>query len=75
MIGPYVISTAEVRPGAFETTVTWGLDGPQLDEAFGAELTFSELDAMDAHEAMCVLVESEAGRGRMAVTSGLPPAA
>lgn len=75
VIGPYVVTTAEVRISAFETTASWGVDGPQLDELFGAELTFDEKDASDAHEAMCQSVEREAGVERTAITGGHPSAA
>lgn len=71
-VGPYVITTAEVRPSAYETTVTWGEGGPQV-ESLGSALCLDLADARAAHEAACVRVERELGaRGQPAPQ---PPAA
>ena len=31
--GPYAVSTSEVRPGAYETRVTWGEEGPEVEHS------------------------------------------
>lgn len=59
-IGPYVVATTEVRPGAFETSVTWGEDGPEV-EAFGGRLAFDQDGATANHEASCERVEESVG--------------
>jgi len=73
-IGPYVITTAETRPGRFETTVTWGEEGPRI-QRFGSALSFDLEGALDSHEEMCERVEREAGIERRFPTPPQPPAA
>lgn len=60
-IGPYVVTTTEVRPSAYETTVTWGEDGPEV-ERFGSGLAFDREGAEEVHERVCEAVEGETGR-------------
>lgn len=71
-IGPYVVTTTEVRPSAFETSVTWGEDGPEVDQ-FGSGLAFELADAKSNHEAICSEVEAAVGLVRISATP--PPAA
>jgi hypothetical protein len=71
-IGPYVVTTTEVRPSAFETSVCWGEDGPEVDY-FGSGLAFELDDATANHEAICNGVE--AGVGLVRVPATPPPAA
>lgn len=71
-IGPYVVTTVEVRRSAFETGVTWGEDGPEIDE-FGAGLAFDRGGATENHEAICEQVEVSVGR--VGVPASPPPAA
>ncbi|HVX32576.1 MAG TPA: hypothetical protein VHA80_05485 [Solirubrobacterales bacterium] len=71
-VGPYMVTTAEVRPGAYETTVTWGEDGPEVD-AFGGGLAFDPGRARAEHEAICERVEASVGGTRLPMTR--PPAA
>lgn len=71
-IGPYVVTTTEVRPSAYETSVTWGEDGPEVEQ-FGSGLAFELSDATENHEAICGRVEARVGLVRVAATP--PPAA
>lgn len=71
-IGPYVVTTTEVRPSAYETAVTWGDEGPEVEQ-FGAGIAFELSDAKVNHEAICNRVEAGVGLVRAFVTS--PPAA
>jgi hypothetical protein len=71
-IGPYVVTTTEVRPSAYETSVCWGEDGPEV-ELFGSGLAFELSDAKANHEVICNGVE--AGVGLVRVSATLPPAA
>lgn len=71
-IGPYVVTTVEVRPGALETTVTWGEGGLQVEQ-FGSGLAFDLERADELHDAVCVRVEEEVGVAR--IPAPLPPAA
>lgn len=71
-IGPYVVTTTEARPSAFETSVTWGEDGPEVEQ-FGSGLAFELSDAKANHEAICNQVEAGVGLVRVAATP--PPAA
>ena len=59
-IGPYVVITTEVRPSAYETSVTWGEEGPEVDY-FGAGLALNLVDAKALHERICDRVEGEVG--------------
>ena len=73
-VGPYVITTTEVRPGAYETTVTWGAGGPQVEQ-FGSGHSF-DLDNADAvHEEVCERVEREVGLECSPAPDPYPPAA
>ena len=71
-IGPYVVTTTEVRPSAFETSVTWGEGGPEV-EHFGAGLAFEREGATENHEAICGRVEASVGVAR--ALAPRPPAA
>jgi hypothetical protein len=71
-IGPYVVTTTEVRPSAYETSVTWGEDGPEVDQ-FGSGLAFELADAKSNQEAICRRVE--AGIGLVGMSASPPPAA
>lgn len=71
-VGPYLIVTAEARPGAYETTVTWGEGGPQV-ERFGSGLAFGPRAASEDHEELCGRIEREVGARRLPVPP--PPAA
>jgi hypothetical protein len=70
-VGPYVVTTTEARPSAFETSVTWGEDGPEV-EYFGGGLAFDLDDATANHEAICEQVEASVGLVR--IPAPLPPA-
>jgi hypothetical protein len=72
-IGPYVVVTCEVRPSAFETTVTWGDGGAQVDR-FGSALAFDEGNARQAHDDLCEQIEQGTGLARTPLTSGSPAA-
>lgn len=63
-VGPYVVTTTEARPSAFETSVTWGEDGPEV-EHFGGGLAFNLDDATANHEAICEQVEGSVGLVRI----------
>lgn len=65
-IGPYVVTTAEVRPSAFETTVTWGEDGPEVEQ-FGSGVAFGVERAEEVHDSVCRRVEGEVGLTRVPV--------
>ncbi len=71
-VGPYVITTTEARPGAYETTVTWGEAGPQVEQ-FGSGLSFDLDGAEDVHREVCERVEREVGLERQPAPR--PPAA
>jgi hypothetical protein len=71
-VGPYVVTTTEVRPKAYETSVTWGEDGPEV-ERFGSGLAFDLADANANHLAICHKVEAVVGQAP--VPAGPPPAA
>jgi hypothetical protein len=71
-VGPYVVTTTEVRPSAYETTVTWGEDGPEVAH-FGSGLAFELPDANANHEAICEQVEASVGPLR--APAPRPPAA
>ena len=71
-VGPYVVTTTEVRPGAYETSVTWGEDGPEV-ERFGAGPAFDPAGAEADHEAVCRRVEAVVGQAP--ASAGPPPAA
>jgi hypothetical protein len=63
-VGPYIVTTTEVRPSAYETGVTWGEDGPEV-EHFGCGLAFDLGDATANHEAICEQVEASVGSVRV----------
>ncbi|MBS1860445.1 MAG: hypothetical protein JSS68_01915 [Actinobacteria bacterium] len=71
-VGPYVVTTAEVRRSTFHTSVTWGEDGPEVDD-FGSGLAFELPDANANHEAICERVEESVGLVRLPAPR--PPAA
>ncbi len=71
-VGPYVVTTTEVRPKAYETTVTWGEDGPEV-ERFGSGLAFDPAVADANHLAICRRVEAVVGQAP--VPAGPRPAA
>jgi hypothetical protein len=71
-IGPYVVTTTEVRPGAYETGVTWGEDGAEIED-FGEGLAFDIGGAKANHKAICEQVEAEAGL--VGIPAPLPPVA
>jgi hypothetical protein len=71
-VGPYVVTTTEVRPSAFETGVTWGEGGPEVED-FGGGLAFDPEDAAANHEAICKQVEASVGLVRVPAPN--PPAA
>jgi hypothetical protein len=73
-VGPYVVTTVEVRPNAYETHVTWGEGGPQV-EHFGSALAFDPVAAAEAHEEVCVRIEHETGLERLSKASPPAPAA
>jgi hypothetical protein len=73
-IGPYVVTSVEVRPGVYETSVTWGEDGPEV-ELFGSARAFDRENAEAAHEEICDRVEESIGAERAPLVGGLPPAA
>lgn len=73
-VGPYVVTTAEVAVGRFETTASWGESGPEI-EAFGKDVTFSQADARIAHEDLCRVAERATGIARSISLGGPSPAA
>lgn len=66
------MTTTEVRPSAYETGVTWGEDGPEVEQ-FGTGLAFEKGGADANHEEICEQVEAAVGLAR--VPPGAPPAA
>lgn len=73
-VGPYVVTTAEVEVGKFETTASWGEGGPEI-EAFGKDVTFRQPDARIAHDDMCRAAERATGIARSISLGGPTPAA
>lgn len=71
-IGPYVVTTTEVRRSAFQTSVTWGEGGLEVDQ-FGSALAFDQVAADVNHEAICERAEASTGLRRVALR--VPPAA
>ena len=71
-IGPYVVTTTEVRPSAYETAVTWGEGGPEVAH-FGFGLALELAEAVVNHETTCQQVEASAGLVR--APAHHPPAA
>lgn len=71
-IGPYVLTTAEVRRDVFETTVTWGDGGPEVD-VFGSGRSFDQGSAEETHTALSNVIERAIGRP--ALVDFPPPAA
>jgi len=67
-----VVTTAEARTNAFETSVTWGEDGPEV-EHFGGGLAFGLHHATANHEVICEQVEASVGLVR--IPASPPPAA
>ena len=59
-IGPYVVTTVEVRPRAYETSVTWGEDGPEVED-FGDGLAFDPGAADRHHRETSEEVEASVG--------------
>ena len=55
-----MVTTVEVRPSAYETGVTWGEDGPEVEE-FDNGLAFDLGDADRNHQAICEEVEASVG--------------
>jgi hypothetical protein len=74
VIGPYVLTTVEIRPGTYETSVTWGDGGPEID-AFGSGRAFDREAAEDTHREMREAIEHAAGPNVASRDFGLPPAA
>ena len=62
-VGPYMVTTVEVRPSAYETSVTWGEGGPQVEQ-FGSGLAFDRKGAVALHEEICSRAEAELGLDR-----------
>jgi len=71
-VGPYAVTTTEVRPGAYETTVTWGEDGPEVHQ-FGSGMAFDLERAEEVQDELCKRVEAEIGLVRAPAPH--PPAA
>lgn len=59
-IGPYVVTTTEIRPGLYETSVTWGEGGLEVEE-FDTSLAFEPTAAPVDHETTCRVVEEATG--------------
>lgn len=59
-VGPYVVTTTEVRPSAYETSVTWGEGGPEVEQ-FDSALCFEVAEAEVDHEGACRAVEEATG--------------
>lgn len=74
VIGPYVLTTVETRPGVFETTVTWGDDGPEVD-VFGSGRSFDRPSAEENHEEVQEAITSRVGNRARIVVDFPPPAA
>ena len=64
-VGPYMVTTVEARPSAYETTVTWGEGGPQVEQ-FGSGLAFDRKGAEALHDEICRRAELELGLERHA---------
>jgi hypothetical protein len=71
-IGPYVVTTAEVRRDVFETSVTWGDEGPEVS-VFGSGKSFDQGSAEETHTALSTVIERAVGLP--AVADFPPPAA
>jgi len=74
VIGPYVLTTVETRPGVFETTVNWGDDGPEVD-AFGSGRSFDKASAEENHEEVEEAITNRVGKCARIVIDFPPPAA
>lgn len=74
VIGPYVLTTVESRPGVYDTTVTWGEDGPEVD-AFGSGQSFDETAAQENHEEVEASIVKQIGAGSHTVLGNPPFAA
>jgi hypothetical protein len=74
VIGPYVLTTVETRRGVFETSVTWGDDGPEVD-AFGSGRSFDQASAEENHAEVRAAITRDVGDGARLVVDFPPPAA
>lgn len=73
-VGPYVVTTAEVNLGRYETAVTWGEDGPEID-SFSSGKSFSKGAAEQTHSEILDEVKEAVGPGVAISPFQLPPAA
>lgn len=73
-IGPYVVTTTEARPRRFETSVTWGQAGPEV-EAFGSGVAFDLPNAKAVHAELCQCIEEITGRRAVPISLDGPSAA
>jgi hypothetical protein len=74
VIGPYVLTTVEVRWGVYESSVTWGDGGPEVD-LFGSGQSFDKGTAEDTHAELSEKIKREVGPSVAAAVDFLPPAA
>lgn len=71
-VGPYAVVTVEVEPERYETSVTWGEGGAEV-EPFAVVRRWGDADAEAAHDALCERIERELGAERR--SAARPPAA
>jgi hypothetical protein len=74
VIGPYVLTTVETRPNVFDTSVTWGEEGPEV-KVFGSGRAFDCVAAQENHVEVEEVIRRRLGAGTRIVTDFPPPAA
>jgi hypothetical protein len=74
LIGPYVLTTVESRPGVFDTTVTWGEGGAEV-HAFGSGQAFDKAAAEENHEEVESAIVEQVRVVAKTIVGSLPPAA
>jgi hypothetical protein len=74
VIGPYVVTTVEVRAGVYESSVTWGDGGPTVD-LFGSGRAFDKEAAEDTHRELGRRVRRQTGPTAATAVDFPPPAA
>jgi hypothetical protein len=63
LVGPYAVVTVEVRPGLYETSVTWGDGGAEIS-GFDRSVAFARPAADRDHEETCRAAERVLGVAR-----------
>jgi hypothetical protein len=74
VIGPYVLTTVETRPNIFDTSVTWGEAGPEVD-VFGSGRAFDSVAARENHAEVEKAIRRDLGIGARSFIDFPPPAA